>query len=355
MRHSLALAFIASAGLLVACGGGSSGPASGGDAANAGEAGPDGAADATVSGDAGRDAVSDGASGDGGITDGAPPSEASDGEAGPCTGKTTARRGLTSRSMTVAGFRRTYLVYLPQTLDPNKPAPLVFVMHGYTMSGQDMYNITGYPALADREGVAVAFPDGETGPNSLGAPWNVGTGVCGFGAAEEATGDDFSFVVAVRADIETDQCVDAAHVFVVGFSMGGYFANHLGCMRPDLARAVAAHSGGTHDFGACVPGHKPVILFHGTADPVIAESCGTQARDYWVTKNGCTGGVQSTAVDGGSCEYSLGCPPDGQVVLCLFNGLGHAWAGGAPNQPASDPNYASATELQWAFFKTYAW
>jgi polyhydroxybutyrate depolymerase len=272
-----------------------------------------------------------------------------------CTGKKPTRRGLTSRSLTVSGASRTYLVYLPQAGDPNKPVPLVYVHHGYTMSGQAMVDITGYAALADQEGIAVVFPDGEAGPNALGAPWNVGSNVCGSGALATATGDDFDFLTAMRADVAKDQCVDGKHVFVTGFSMGGYFANQVGCMRPDLARAVAPHSGGTHDFGTCVAGHVPVILFHGTADNLIAESCGTQARDEWVAKNGCSTTTISQTVKNGHCEVSQGCPADGQVTLCLFDGLGHAWAGGAAGQSFSDPNYESATQLQWQFFKTYAW
>jgi polyhydroxybutyrate depolymerase len=332
---------------LAACGGGTNNVSGGSDATvSPSEAGE--GADATS--DGGPGPTTDGSAGDAGGSDG--------GDAGTdasCSGKTATRRGLTNRSMAVAGLNRTYLVYLPPSLDPNQPAPLVYVHHGWSMSGQAMHDITGYSTLADREGIAVAFPDGEGGPNSILAPWNVGTGVCGGGAVEEASGDDFSFLEAMKADIQTDQCIDAAHIFVTGFSMGGYFANQVGCMRPDLARAVAAHSGGTHDFSTCVPGHKPVIIFHGTADPVIAEMCGTQARDYWVAKNGCSTDFMDAGVEGGDCEYSAGCPADGQVALCLFNGLGHAWAGGAPNMAFSDPNFASATELQWSFYKTYAW
>ena len=41
-----------------------------------------------------------------------------------------------------------------------------------------MFDITGYPALADAEHIAVAFPDGQGGPNTFNAPWNVGTNVC---------------------------------------------------------------------------------------------------------------------------------------------------------------------------------
>ncbi len=272
-----------------------------------------------------------------------------------CVGKSPTRRGLTQRSLTAAGLQRTYLVYSPPTLDPNAPAPLVFVHHGFTMSGQAMHDITRYTDLADQYGFAVSFPDGEAGPNALLAPWNVGTGVCGMGAFEQASGDDVSFVQAMRADIESDQCLDDAHVFVTGFSMGGYFSHEVGCAHPELARAIAPHSGGTHDFGGCVAGHKPVIIFHGTGDTLIDPSCARQARDQWVAKNGCSTDVDSQPVKNGHCEWSKGCPADGQVVLCLFDNLGHAWAGGAPNQSFSDPNFESATALTWDFFRHYAW
>src|SRR5512146_2345403 len=63
----------------------------------------------------------------------------------PC-GVRTDRRGATSRKVQVDGVDRTYVVYLPQNDDPTKPVPLVFVHHGYTMSGQNMFDITGFPA-----------------------------------------------------------------------------------------------------------------------------------------------------------------------------------------------------------------
>ncbi len=294
--------------------------------------------------------------GKGPLTGDAPAADSTDAPVdGAACGARTGMRGKTSRTLQVAGVTRTYIVYLPSADDPTTPVPLVFVHHGYTMSGQAMHDITGYAALADQDGFAVAFPDGESGPNSFGPPWNVGTGVCGNGALEEASGDDFSFLSAMRADIANDQCLDDAHVFVTGFSMGGYFAHHVGCERPDLARAIAPHSGGTHPFTDCAPGHRPVIIFHGTADTLIDPSCAKQARDQWVQKNGCSSDVAVQMVQGGHCEWSTGCPTDGQVVLCLFDNLGHAWAGGAAGLQFSDPNYASATQLSWSFFRTYAW
>jgi len=251
---------------------------------------------------------------------------------------------------------RTYLVYLPQALDAATPMPLVFVMHGFTMSGQAMHDITQYAALADSEGIAVAFPDGEGGPNTLLAPWNVGTGNCAPGDSESATGDDFGFLEAMRADIVNDQCIDSTHTFVTGFSMGGYFSHHIGCMRPDLARAIAPHSGGTHPFTSCVSGHEPVIVFHGDSDPLVPEACDDAAVAQWIQKNGCGQTANVVNVMGGTCSYYEGCPSDGQVAYCKFAGMGHAWAGGAADAGIfSAPTYASATQLEWAFFKQYAW
>ncbi len=275
---------------------------------------------------------------------------------------------MTNRMKTVSGLARTYEVYLPPNLDPTKPLPLVLVFHGFSMSGAEMASITGYAALADSEGIAVAFPDGEGGPNSFAAPWNVGANVCptSAGITPDAGGDDLGFIDAMKADIADDQCLDESHVFVTGFSMGGYFTHHVGCMRPDV-RAVAPHSGGTHDLSSCTSVHKPIIIFHGTSDPVVPDGCDdpaatntpsgfTASATAWAMKNGCATTTMSQTVQGGTCEVYTGCPADGQVELCTFPGMAHCWAGGdLTNDASSCPNYASATQLEWAFWKQYAW
>jgi hypothetical protein len=35
--------------------------------------------------------------------------------------------------------------------------------------------------------------------------------------------------------------------------------------------------------------------------------------------------------------------------------MGHCWAGGASGSVYACANYESATALEWAFFKQYAW
>lgn len=287
-------------------------------------------------------------------------------DAASACGLRTGQRGKTNRALRAGGLDRTYIVYLPPTADPSTPLPLVFVHHGYTMSAQAMFDITNYPALADSEGIALAFPDGQAGPNSFGAPWNVGTNVCpaSGGSPPNASGDDFAMLEAIRADVALDQCIDRDHVYVTGFSMGGYFSHHAGCMRDDI-RAVAPHSGGTHPFDICATSRKPVIIFHGKSDSIVPNGCNdptvtpppnvTPAATAWAEKNGCGTTRTTVAVDGGSCAYYDGCPADGQVAICTFPGMGHCWAGGKSGSIYSCPSYASATALEWAFFKQHAW
>lgn len=278
----------------------------------------------------------------------------------------TGMRGKTYRSVRAAGLDRTYIVYLPADVDPRTPIPLVFVHHGYTMSAEEMFQITGYAALADREHIAVAFPDGQAGPNAFGAPWNVGTNVCPStgGPPPSASGDDFAMLDAIKADINADQCIDDDHVFVTGFSMGGYFSHHAGCMRPDI-RAVAPHSGGTHSLDTCTSQRKPVIIFHGKVDAIVPNGCsdpsaiapigGTASAATWAKKNGCATTTTTVAVRGGTCAFYDDCPEGGQVALCTFNAMGHCWAGGQGPSVYACGAYESATELEWKFFEQYAW
>jgi polyhydroxybutyrate depolymerase len=276
----------------------------------------------------------------------------SDPSAGECAGRPGKLRGKSNQQLSVGPLTRSFVYYAPADLDPEQPAPLVIAVHGFAMSGETMFSVTGFKELADREGFVAVFPDGA----SFTAPWNVGTGVTGVGASLTSTVDDQAFLAALQEFADQDQCLDRAHVFVSGFSMGGYFANESGCLRDDLA-AIAPHSGGTHDLSACPGAIRPVILFHGDADGVVsyAEN-GLVARDRWLARNGCDAEFDAEPVKGGSCEYYRGCPKHAQVALCRFEGMEHKWAGGNdPNRWYGDPDRQNAAELAWSFWQKYAW
>jgi poly(3-hydroxybutyrate) depolymerase len=135
-------------------------------------------------------------------------------------------------------------------------------------------------------------------------------------------------------------------------------------MKPGI-RAVAPHSGGTHDLDECVNAKEPIIIFHGLADPLIPDGCDdpnglpvlgvTPSATAWAIHNGCATTTTSHVVDNGTCYTYDDCPDGGQVELCTFNAMGHCWAGGSGGSIYACPPYESATELEWAFFKQYAW
>ena len=108
-----------------------------------------------------------------------------------------------------------------------------------------------------------------------------------------------------------------------------------------------------------------MIIFHGAADGTIAPGCDDPnsaaqsgfppSATLWAEKNGC--GKTTTMIPevgsgggAGQCYAYDDCPADGQVEVCTFTGMSHCWAGGD-----SCSTYASATLLEWAFFKKYAW
>ncbi len=355
--------------------GGNITPGSGGEASGGFPSGGSGGTVPQNSGgsSAGGNATGGGGSGGGGLPDA--------GNGGGDCGTRTSMRGKTSRTVTVGGTARTYIAYLPQSLSPTKAVPFVYVFHGATQTGEDMYEMTEYSKLADSENIAVVFPDGQATSSATNAgsldPWSVsdnGAAVCGAGTlVSNPNPVDFAFVDAIKTDMTQDQCLDSKHIFATGFSMGGYFSHHIACDRPDF-RAAGPHSGGTlASLSTCKTGHMPIIIFHGTSDPLIAPGCDDPnsaaqsgfppSATLWAQKNGCQTTYQTiqemgtTAGDTGQCYLYDGCPADGQVELCTFTGLAHAWAG-APTCPGcigAGAGWASATQLEWDFFKKYAW
>jgi poly(3-hydroxybutyrate) depolymerase len=235
---------------------------------------------------------------------------------------------------------REYIVHIPPTSDPNSALPVMFVYHGAGGKGADMQQATGFDILADAQGVITVYPTGQAG----NAPWNVGRNVCAPGNLVSTTADDVAYFDSMLDDIERDQCLDRGRVFVTGFSMGGYYSNQIGCqLGRNRLRAIAPHSGGTHS-GSCEGGALPVLLLHGDADSLINYRCGTQARDYWVDRNGCSADYDTWEMTGGQCQFHRGCPRDAQVVLCTFFGMDHAW--GYP------PMWESSSLLIWSFFSS---
>jgi polyhydroxybutyrate depolymerase len=173
---------------------------------------------------------------------------------------------LTAGSITVGGYKRVYLLYVPRGLA--KGAPLVLALHGSGEDGTQMRIQTGYgfDREADAHGFAVAYPDGYEGY------WNA-CNIAGDYAANTLNIDDVGFLSALAEKLSHEIGSDPARVFAAGVSRGGQMAFRLALEAPARFRAVAAVSAnlpapGNFKCKAVAHGTPSVMIMNGTADPL---------------------------------------------------------------------------------------
>lgn len=248
----------------------------------------------------------------------AAPRPSSDGGTLGC-GQSGAATGVQSFDTTIGGVSRHYQVVVPTTYDANRPTRLVFVFHGFGGNGNQIRSYLNLESQAAGQALFV-YPDGVFIATYGGIAW---------------ANSDLAFFDAMVSEISQRYCIDSERIFAMGHSFGAYMTDLVGCERGNVVRAVAQISGGTQ--GGTCRGAVPAWLSHGTRDTVVPQSAGQQARDHWLTVNGCSSTSTPTAIP--DCVTYDGC--SAPVVWCSFAG-GHY------------PPFPSYTnQAIWDFFSTH--
>src|SRR5262245_2378907 len=133
------------------------------------------------------------------------------------------------------GVAREFTLYRPATTISAGPRPLIVVLHGLGGNASRTRN-WGYEAVADREGLVVAYPQGIENRWSYGRSVTVRT-MRRVGAEQV---DDIGFLARLVDRLVSEQLVDRSRVFLVGVSNGGLMAYTAACSMTRRFAAVAA-------------------------------------------------------------------------------------------------------------------
>ncbi len=152
---------------------------------------------------------------------------------------------------------RDPILYVPKSLEPNQPAPLVVYLHGATQSEQQ--GIRRLAPLADQLGFLLLSPASE------GRTWD---------AIRGEYGRDVRIIDEALAKTFDKRRVNPDRVALAGFSDGASYALGLGLSNTDLFSAVMAFSPGFIPDGSKPNGKARVFVSHGTADQILPiDSC----------------------------------------------------------------------------------
>ena len=124
---------------------------------------------------------------------------------------------------------RPVTVFEPTSYDPNTPAPVLMLLHGWGMSGSIQESEMAFSPVVEAEGFLFLHPDGT--PDILNRRyWDATPACCNFFAPPV---DDSSYLRALIDETMLKYNVDPNRIYVVGYSNGGFMAHRLACEHPD--------------------------------------------------------------------------------------------------------------------------
>jgi poly(3-hydroxybutyrate) depolymerase len=176
---------------------------------------------------------------------------------------------IEQRTLTSKGVKRTYSLFVPDSVTKDHPAPLIVTLHGSGRDGKSL--VSSWQSLAEKEGIVLAGPDANER-----AGWATPV-------------DGPVFLRDVVDDVKASVPIDEHRVYLFGHSAGADFALLMGLAESEYFAAVVIHA------GMIEPQSYPMIrvatrkiafqIFIGDRDPFFSLAEVRATRDELV-KNG---------------------------------------------------------------------
>ncbi|MEY4544411.1 MAG: hypothetical protein RL685_606 [Pseudomonadota bacterium] len=148
------------------------------------------------------------------------------------------------------------------------PLPLLVFLHGLGGSGAELSAGLHLKEYSEQLGFAYLAPDGML-DGSGRRFWNAGESCCNF---ERREVDHIGLLRGWIQEALLQPRVDAARVYLVGYSNGGFLAHRAACELGSLVRGIFSIGGaGPNPGQVCQPDRSPSIVeIHGDEDPIVA-------------------------------------------------------------------------------------
>lgn len=272
----------------------------------------------------------------------------------------------TSHSIRVGTAERSYLLSMPA--NATGPVPLVIALHGGGGNARTM--VARWQATAQREGFAVAYPDG-LGRMPNAGTWNAG-GCCGFAMTSRT--DDVAFIGAMIDDIARSEAIDPKRIYVTGLSNGGMLSHTIGVALTPRIAAIAVVSGAMFGGEPQPATSLPVLIMHGERDDIVPFTGGqspmqlvarsqsrpfepvSYALDFWRRADGCSA-EPAVQTEGDVTVETSECRDGSEVVFYRLASAGHTWPGPAIATGGLERaryDQIDATEVIWRFFASHS-
>jgi polyhydroxybutyrate depolymerase len=269
------------------------------------------------------------------------------------------------------GHLRSYLKYIPESVNIEKPTDIFIGIHGYTgtASGFQKETTGGFNKSADKYNFITIYPQGLffnpdlKNQNSFISSWNDLVGsrtkspageICANDADKypkypgcteggrcswTSCTDDIGFIKKIITHLNKD--INIRDIYVLGMSNGGMMAQSLACNSPELFKAVINIVGMQHIGLSCIPDRPVNFIIYGgfhdnTVPPInIKSSDGyfyepmNNTFNSWSKKFKCKTYSKNNYVyfDTFLKNQSSDCSDNVKVISILNMDRGHLWPG----------------------------
>ncbi|HET6428927.1 MAG TPA: hypothetical protein VFJ30_10980 [Phycisphaerae bacterium] len=168
---------------------------------------------------------------------------------------------------------RQYYLFIPDTYDPARPAPLVVSCHGTAPFDVAAHHAREWKKMAEAHGCILVCPkmvstDGILGAGAIGALLR-----------------DEQLILSIIGQLTYRYNIDRRNVLITGFSGGGFPVYFVGLRHPDVFTAIAPRNcnfNANSIDGWYPPEAKntPIKVYYGQNDPGAIRAQSHRAIDY---------------------------------------------------------------------------